>query len=173
MHLLLLLAAPTWLWGRCGTHNSPPASSVMDLAFRRSDDSHVSVDTVHPSLLRSSSLSSPGWYHIQSLSSYVILASSLYLAKPPPRFPVSLSDTLYIRSLLDVYVSHMVSLRVVACPSAHLHCCHFQFLHLGATDWHCLHADCVILFISVFMSPSLCRVLPIDAMHEYMIILLL
>ena len=29
--ILLLLAAPTWLWGRCGRHNSPPASSVMDL----------------------------------------------------------------------------------------------------------------------------------------------
>ena len=64
--VLLLLAAPTWLWGRCGRHNSPPASSVMDLVFSRSDGSHVSVDTVHPSLLRSSSLSSPGWYHLQS-----------------------------------------------------------------------------------------------------------
>ena len=42
--LLLLLAAPTWLWGRCGRHNSPPASSVMDLVFRRSDGSHVSAD---------------------------------------------------------------------------------------------------------------------------------
>ena len=44
--------------GRCGRHHSPPASSVMDFAFRRSDGSHVSGDTVHPSLLRSSSLSS-------------------------------------------------------------------------------------------------------------------
>ena len=66
---LLLLAAPTWLWVRCGRHNSPPASSVMDLVFRRSDGSYVSVDTVHPSLLRSSSPSSPRWYHLQSLSS--------------------------------------------------------------------------------------------------------
>ena len=35
---LLLLAAPTWLWGRCGRHNSPPASSVsvMDFVFCRS-----------------------------------------------------------------------------------------------------------------------------------------
>ena len=39
---------------------------------------HVSVDTVHPSLLRSSSHSSPGWYHLQSLSSYVVLVSPLY-----------------------------------------------------------------------------------------------
>ena len=33
--LLLLLGAPTWLWGRCGRHNSPPASSDMDLAYCR------------------------------------------------------------------------------------------------------------------------------------------
>ena len=71
--LLLLLAAPSWLWGCCGRHNSPPASSVMDFVFHHSDGSHVSIDTVHPSLLRSSSLSSPRWYHLQSLSSYVLL----------------------------------------------------------------------------------------------------
>ena len=89
--LLLLLAAPTWLWGRCGRHNSPPASSVMDLVFRRSDGSHVSIDTVHPSLLRSSSFSSPRWYHLQSLSSDVFLFSSLYVAKPPQScFPAPL-----------------------------------------------------------------------------------
>ena len=75
--LLLLLGAPTWLWGRCSRHNSPPANSVMDLVFRRSDGSYVSVDTIHPSLLRSSSLSSPGWYHLQSLSSHVVLVSLL------------------------------------------------------------------------------------------------
>ena len=28
--LLLRLASPTWLWDRCGRHNSPPASSLMD-----------------------------------------------------------------------------------------------------------------------------------------------
>ena len=60
LNFLLLLAAPTWLWGSCGRHNCPPVSSVMDLVFRRSDGSRVSVDTVHPSLLRSSSLSSSG-----------------------------------------------------------------------------------------------------------------
>ena len=62
--LLLLLAAPTWLWGRCGIHNSPPASSVIDFIFRRSNGTHVSVDTVRPSLLRSSSFSSRMWYHL-------------------------------------------------------------------------------------------------------------
>ena len=108
--ILLLLAAPTWLWSRCGRHNSPTASSVMDFVFRRSDGSHVSVDTVHPSLLRSSSLSSPGCYHLQSLSSYIVLVSPLYVAKPPQsRFPAPLCDTLYLQSLLDVIVSHMVS----------------------------------------------------------------
>ena len=61
---LLLLAAPTWLWGCCGRHNSPPASSVMDFIIRRSDGSHVSIDTVQPSLLRSSSFSSPRWYYL-------------------------------------------------------------------------------------------------------------
>ena len=81
--LLLLLATSTWLWGRCGRHNSPPASSVMVFIFRRSDGCHVSVDTVHTSLLRSSSHSSPGWYHLQSLSSDVVLVSPLYVAKPP------------------------------------------------------------------------------------------
>ena len=66
--LLLLRAAPTWLWGPCGRRTSPPASSVIDFIFCRSDGSHVPVDTVHPSLFRSSSLSSPGWYHLQSWS---------------------------------------------------------------------------------------------------------
>ena len=45
----LRLAAPTWLLGRCGRHNSPPASSVMDFIFCCPDSSHVSVDAVHPS----------------------------------------------------------------------------------------------------------------------------
>ena len=47
LHHLLLLAATTWLWDRCDRHTSRPASFVMDITFRRSDGSHVSVDTVH------------------------------------------------------------------------------------------------------------------------------
>ena len=43
--------------------------------------SNFSVDTVHPSLLRSSSFSSPTCYHILSLSSDVFLVSPLYVAK--------------------------------------------------------------------------------------------
>ena len=100
---LLLLAAPTWLWSRCGRHNSPPASYVMDFIFRRSDGSHVLVDTVHPSLLRSSSHSSPRWYHIQSLSSDIVLVSPLRTAKPRQCCcPAHLSDTLYIQSIPDI-----------------------------------------------------------------------
>ena len=56
---LLLPAAPTLSWGRCGKHNSPPACSVMNFILCRSYGSHVPFDTVHPSLLRSSSHSSP------------------------------------------------------------------------------------------------------------------
>ena len=67
---------PLGCGGRCGRRNSPPASSVMDFIFRRSDGSHVSVDTVDPSLLRYSSFSSPRWYHLQSLSSDVVLVLS-------------------------------------------------------------------------------------------------
>ena len=82
------IAARSWLWVRCGGHNSPPASSVMDLVFRRSGGSHVSVYTVHPSLLRSSSHSSSRWYHLQSLPSYIVSVSSLYVAKSlQPCFP--------------------------------------------------------------------------------------
>ena len=108
--ILLLLAAPTWLWGHCGRHNSRPASSVMDFVFRRSDGSHVSIDTVHPSLLRYSSFSSPRWYHLQSLSSDVFLVSSLYVAKPYQScFPAPLCYVLYFQFLPDVIVSYMVS----------------------------------------------------------------
>ena len=107
---IFLLAAPTWLWGRCGRHNYPPASSVVDLVFCRSDGSHVSVDTVHPSV-----------------------------AKPhEPRFPAPLCNTFSL-SLMLSFLTWSLSVRVAACPSAYLHFCHFQFLPVGASDWHCLH----------------------------------
>ena len=117
--ILLLLTAPTWLWGRCGDTFSP-ASSVIGFIFRRSDGSHVSVDTVHPSLLRSSSFSSPRWSHLQSLSSDVFLVSPLDVAKLPQScFPAPLCGVLYLQCLPDVTVSHMVSYNVW--PPAHLH----------------------------------------------------
>ena len=97
--LLLLLSAPTWLWGRCGINNSPPSSSVMALVFRCSDGSHAPVDTVQPSLLRSSSLSSAVWYHLQSFflrslglftwPNHFILAF-LHLSVTPSTFSLSL-----------------------------------------------------------------------------------
>ena len=49
--------------GRYGRLNSPPASSVMDLIFCRSDGSHACPGW-HLSLLRSSLFASPRWCHI-------------------------------------------------------------------------------------------------------------
>ena len=110
VNILLLLAATTWLWGRSDRHNPPPASYVMNLIFRRSDDSRVSVDTVYPSLQRYSSFSSPRWYHLQSISPDVLLVSPPYVAKPPQScLPVSLGDVLCLQCLPDVIVSNMVS----------------------------------------------------------------
>ena len=121
---LLLLAALTWLWGRCGRHNSPPASYDVDFIFCCSDGSHVPVDTVHPSLLRWSSLSSPRWYHLQSLSSDVFLVSPLDVSKPPQScFPAPLCDVLYFTSLPDITVSHngcLVCNRMPTCTSSFL-----------------------------------------------------
>ena len=43
------------------------------------------------------------------------LLSPLYVDNPPqPYFPVPLCDTLYLQSLLDVFVSHMFSLELVS-----------------------------------------------------------
>ena len=142
-------------------------------------------------LLRCSSLSSPRWYHLQSLSSDVFLVSHLDVSNP--------QESCFTAPLPDVIVSHVVGLPkcVAACPSAHFHFCQFQFLHMGASHWYCLHpvglqhswlndhlvdislhvwslfshmtADiflplfhlhCVLLLTSVFILPSLCRVLP-------------
>ena len=108
--LLLLLAVPTLLWGRCGRHNSPPDSSVVDILLRCSDGSHVRFHTVYPSLLWSSSSSSPRRCHLQRSSSHIFLFSSLYMSKPPQsRFHALVCDRLYLHSLLDVLISHMVS----------------------------------------------------------------
>ena len=170
----------------------------MDFIFRRCDGSHVSVDTVHPSLLRSSSFSSTRWYHLESRSSDVFLVSPLYLAKRPQScFPVPLCNVLYFQSLPDVIVSHMVSFSVW--PHAHLHIfisvtssfftwelvtgtVSVQYSIAGWTNMLCIfpstcggtllshrtpdiflqlfHPHCVLMFISVLLSPSLCRVLP-------------
>ena len=75
------------------------SSSQFCHGLHRSDGSHVSVDTVRPSLLRSSSPYSPGWYHLQSLSSNVVLGSSLHVSKPPQFCCLTpLCDILYIHT---------------------------------------------------------------------------
>ena len=148
IHLLLLLAVPTLLWGRCDRHNSPPASSVVDILCC-SDGSRVRFHTVYPSLLwSSSSSSSPGRCHLLCSSSHVSLFSFLYMLKPPQsRFRDPVRDLLYLHSLLDVLIYHIVSWRVAACQSTHLHLFHFQSLHSRLR--YCLHSiehSCIFPF---------------------------
>ena len=67
--------------------------------FCCTDNSLVSVDTFQPSLLRSSSLSSPRWYQLhQSLSSVLVLVSPLYESKPQSCFLAPFCDILYFKS---------------------------------------------------------------------------
>ena len=95
---------------------SSSSRSHLFFIFRRSDGPRVSVDTVHPSLLRSSSFSSPRWYHLESLSSDVVLVSPLYVAKPPQScFPAPLCDILYLQSLPDVIDADYVG-QLFKCP---------------------------------------------------------
>ena len=112
---ILLLAAPTWLWGRCGRHNSPPASSVMDFIFCCPDSSHVSVDTVHPSLLRPFSFSSPSWYHLQSLSSDVFFTCPNHLSLAFLHLSVIFST--FSLSLMSSFLTWSLSVW----PHVHLH----------------------------------------------------
>ena len=161
----------------------------MDLVFCRSDGSHVPVDTVHPSLLPSSSLSSPRWYHLQSLSSDVFLVSPIDMAKPPQaRFPVPLCDVLYFYPWCHRF-SHglLVCGRMPTCTSSFLspristHGSYgtvsilysiagwtiifwiFPFTCGGTLLSHrtpdiflqLFHPHCVLLFNSVFISPSI------------------
>ena len=90
------------------------------------DSSHVSVDTVHPSPLWSSSFSSPRWYHLKCLSFDVFLFSSFHMSKPlQSRFPEPLCDVLYLQSLPGVI---MVSKCMSTCPSTHRHFCHWGIM---------------------------------------------
>ena len=74
------------------------------------DISHVSVDTVHPSLLWSpSSSSSPRWYRLRCLSSDNFLVSSLHVSKPQLfRFYAPICYVLFIQSLRDVTNASLV-----------------------------------------------------------------
>ena len=117
---ILLLAAPTWLWRSCGRHNSHPASSIMDFIFCRSDGSHALVDTVLPSLTRSSSFSSPRWYHLKSHSSDVVLVSPLDVSIPPQScFHAHLCGVLSLMSSFLTW-SHSVCGRMPTCTSSFL-----------------------------------------------------
>ena len=84
--LLLLLTVPMLLWGRCGRQNSPPASSVVDILRCCSDGSHVRFNTVYPSLLWSSSSSSPSCSHVVvgSLRQRRFSSSQFCRGHPPP-----------------------------------------------------------------------------------------
>ena len=113
------------------------------LHLLRSDGSHVPVDTVHPSLFRSSSLSSPRWYHLQSLSFDVFLVSPPDVFKPHQscfRAPLCvLFSTLSLSLMASFLAWSLISVWPHAWPSAHLHFCHFQFIHVGTSHWYCLH----------------------------------
>ena len=113
MCTVLLLAAPTSFLGRCGRYDAPP-SYVADFIFCSSDSSQVSVDTVHPSLLRSSSLSSPRWYHLHSLSNDV--GYRLFTApNHQSSFPAPLCDVLYLQPLPGVIIAHMIYSCLATC----------------------------------------------------------
>ena len=80
---LLLLVVHIQLWGRCGRRNSPPASSAMDFIFCRPGSYHVSVDTVHPSLLfffLSQAIPSPVFVFQHSLVTLHLKTTSVLLS---------------------------------------------------------------------------------------------
>ena len=55
-------------------------------------------------------------------------------------FPTPLCYVLYFQPLPDVIVYGLFSVWPHAhLKTANLHFCHFEFLHAGASDWHCLH----------------------------------
>ena len=94
-------------------------------SFRWLSNSHVPVDTVHPSLLRSSSLSSLRWYHVQILSSDVLLVSPLDVFQTTS---ILLSCT-YLQYCLSVMfsttslslMSSFLTWSLSVWPHAHLH----------------------------------------------------
>ena len=167
----------------------------MDFIFRRSDCSHVSVDTVHPSLLRSSSFSSPWWYHLQSFYYDVFLVFtwpnhlSLAFQHLSVMFStvslslmssfITWSHSVWPHAHLHIFISVTSSFfpwelvtGTVSIPHSIAGCtiilCIFPLTCGGTLLSHrtsdiflqLFHPHCVLLFISVVMSPSLRRVLP-------------
>ena len=107
---ILLLAAHTWLWGRCGRHTSTLVSYVMVFIFcvpmalmsRLTQSIHLCFGL--PRFLLPGGtisrvfLSTYSWYHLLACS------------KPPQScFPAPLCVVLYFTSLPDGIVSRMVS----------------------------------------------------------------
>ena len=110
LHLLLIR------WFSCPGWHRPPISASVFLAFF----SQV--------------------VHLQSLPSDVFLVSTLNVSIPSQYcFPVPLCHVLYFKSIPHSLVSPFLAWSLSVWPHAHLHFCHFQFLHVWASDWHCFH----------------------------------
>ena len=85
----------------------PPASYVMDFIFWCSDSSHVSVDTVHTSLLRPSSYSFPRLYNLY--------APRVFFFKPLlPNCGVAAEDTILLQSVLSWTSSSVVPIALMS-----------------------------------------------------------
>ena len=150
--LLLLLAVPMLLWGRCGRHNSPPASSVVDILLRCSDGSRVGFHTVYPSLLWSSSSSfssssSPSCSHVVvgSLWQTEFSSSQFCRGHPPPLlrwFSRQISRSLSISALVFLFFFS----RAVPSPV-------FVFPHILVLVSTCSNHLCLtFMHLSVFFS---------------------
>ncbi len=136
--LLLLLAAPTWLWGLYGKNNSPPASSVMDfssfvvpmaLVSRLTQSIHLCFGL--PLFLLPGCTISRVFLPTYSWSRLFAWPNHLNFAF----LHISVMFSTFSFSLMTSFLTWSLSVW----PHAHLHFCHFQFLHVGASDWHCLH----------------------------------
>ena len=102
---------------------------------RRSDCSHVSVDTVHPSRLRYSYFTSHRWYHFQSISSDVVLVLSVMTWPISSIFNACMHHRR--RSLKSVLHTHHMSIFPPHCH--HLHIEHIIYrapMYPGAGDLH-------------------------------------
>ena len=67
---------------------------------------------------------------------FYVRCQTMHLSRAFMHLSVMLS--IFSLSFMFSFLSK-VSQRVAARPTAHLHFCHFQFLHVGSSHWHCLH----------------------------------
>ena len=86
---------------------------------------HVSVDTVHQSLLRCSSY--PRWYHLQCLSSEVVLVSTLRMSKPHQLafLHISVTCSTFSHSPMSSFLTWSLIVW------SHAHLCIFSSSHLS------------------------------------------